>query len=134
MSETHENRYIALFNEISKYQNDICRLQQLNEPWSLMEFLNYLSSLQGRAGAIVGEANYLKGELESEFIQQNIEDFHKLPPTKFSMMMNASLYKYKALCIAADRLESDITHIADNLRTEISFLKGEARLAPYQTH
>lgn len=127
-----DERYDTLLGEVTTYQQAITKTPPADNARLLLEFLHYLSSLQARAGAIVGEASLLKGQRESEFINANLDDFHKLPPTKFSMLMNAELYRYKALCVAADRLESDITHIADNLRTQISYLKGEAKLAPNQ--
>lgn len=135
MSETPNTsnpQYDRLSREVAKHQEDISRIPATDNPAQLVEFLHLLSSLQARAGAIVGEASLLRGQMEAEFLARNTDNFHVLPPTKFSMLMNAELYRYKALCIAADRLESDITHIADNLRTEISYLKTESMLASSQ--
>lgn len=119
----YENE-IASMREELKVMQEFAEDKSAEEQAELLEIrLTTLNSYMARSGRLMAESKLIRDKIKDECYTTYIDKIVALKPSIVKDFINAKCAEANSLVSGFERLNHDLKHISDNIRTQISYEK-----------
>lgn len=122
------NNLLQSFEKECQSMQDFLEESVPDDPHVLVDRLSMLNSLLARSGKLLADAKYVQDEERTTLFVEKKEFIYGCSATVASKFIESATADINRIVIWLDRINRSLVHVGENMRTQISFMKEEARI------